>query len=56
VKKILEVWEGCSIIKTFFVMEGVKNSGIALAIVALFLILSQPHKTKIPMVSTKSST
>jgi hypothetical protein len=37
-------------------MEGVKNSGIALAIVALFLLLSKSHKMKIPMVSTKSST
>jgi hypothetical protein len=36
VEKILEVGEGWSIVKTFFLMEGVQNSGIALAIVALF--------------------
>jgi hypothetical protein len=30
VKKILEAGEECSIVKTFFVMEGVQNSGIAL--------------------------
>jgi hypothetical protein len=54
-KKILEVGEGCSIVK-FFVMEGIRNSGIALAIVALFLLLSKFHKMKIPTVSTKSST
>jgi hypothetical protein len=38
-KKILEVGERCSKVKTFFVMEGVQNSGIALAIVALFFIV-----------------
>jgi hypothetical protein len=37
-------------------MEGVKNNGIALAIVALFLLSSKSHKMKIPTVSTKSST
>jgi hypothetical protein len=46
-------------VKTFFVMVcngGVQNSGIALAIVALFLLSSKSHKMKIPTVSTKSST
>jgi hypothetical protein len=56
VEKMLEVGEGCSIMKTFFVMEGVQNSGIALAIVTLFLLSSKSHKIKIPMVNTKSST
>jgi hypothetical protein len=55
VEKILEVGEGCSIVKTFFVMEEVQNSGISLAIVVLFLFLSKSHKMKIPMISTKSS-
>ena len=55
-KKILEVGEGCSKVKTFFVMEGVQNSGIALAIVTLFLLLSKSHKIHIPTVSTQSST
>jgi hypothetical protein len=53
-EKILEVGEGCSIVKTFFVMKGLQNSGIALAIVALLLLLSKFHKMKIPTVSTKS--
>jgi hypothetical protein len=34
VEKILEVGEQRSIVKTFFVMEGVQNSGIAIAILA----------------------
>jgi hypothetical protein len=37
-------------------MEGVKNNGIALAIVALFLLSSKSHNMKIPIVSTKNST
>jgi hypothetical protein len=56
VEKILEVGEQCSIVKTFFVMEGVQNTGIAIAIIALFLLLLNFHKIKIPTVSTKSST
>jgi hypothetical protein len=38
VEKILEVGEQCSIVKTFFVIEGVQNIGIAIAILALFLL------------------
>jgi hypothetical protein len=53
VEEILEVGEGCSIVKTFFVMEGVQKSGIARAIVVLFLLLSKSHKMKIPTVSIK---
>jgi hypothetical protein len=55
-EKILDVGEGCSIMKTFFVMEGGQNSGIALAIVTLFILSSKYDKIYIPMVSTKSST
>jgi hypothetical protein len=54
--KILGVGERHSIVKTFFVMEGVQKTGIAIAILALFLLLSNFHKMKIPTVSTKSST
>jgi hypothetical protein len=56
VEKILEVGEGCSIVKTSFVMEGIQNSGTALAIVTLFLLLSKSHKMKIPTMNTKSFT
>jgi hypothetical protein len=56
VEKFLEVGEGCSIVKTSFVMDGIQNSGIALAIVAIFLLLSKSYNIKIPIVSTKSST
>jgi hypothetical protein len=56
VENILEVGEGCSIVKILFLMEGIQNSGIVLAIVSLFFLLSKSHKMKIPMVSTKSST
>jgi hypothetical protein len=56
VKKILKVGEQHSIAKTFFVMEGVQNTGIAIAILALFLLLSNFYKMKIPLVSTESST
>jgi hypothetical protein len=55
-KKSLEVGEGCSIVKTFFVIERVQNSGSALAIVAFFLLSSKFHKNKIPTVRTKSFT
>jgi lipoprotein signal peptidase len=43
VEKILKVGEGCSIVKTFFVMVGVRNSGIAFAIVVLFLLSLKTH-------------
>jgi hypothetical protein len=56
VEKILEVGEQHSIVKTFFVMEGIQNTGIAIAILALFLFSSEFYKIKIPMVSTKNST
>jgi hypothetical protein len=36
VEKNLEVGEQCSIVKTFFVMEGVQNTSIDIAILALF--------------------
>jgi hypothetical protein len=42
-------------VKPFFVIEGVQNSGTALAIVALFLFSSISHKMKTQTVSTKSS-
>jgi hypothetical protein len=56
VENFLEIGEGCSIVKTFFVMDRIQNSGIALAIVALFLLLSKSHTMKIPIVSTKRPT
>jgi hypothetical protein len=55
VKKILKVGEQHSIAKTFFVMEGVQNTGIAIAILALFLLLSSFYKIKIPTMSMKRS-
>jgi hypothetical protein len=42
--------------ETMFVTVGVQNIGIAIAILALFLLSLNFHKMKIPMVSTKSST
>jgi hypothetical protein len=54
--KILKIEERCSVVKILFVMKGLQNSGIALAIVALFLLLSKSHKMKIPIVNTKSFT
>jgi hypothetical protein len=55
VEKILEVGDQHSIVKTFFVMAGVQNIGIAIAILAFFLLLSNFHKMKIPTVNPKSS-
>jgi hypothetical protein len=55
VEKILEVGERCSIVKTFFVMEGIQKTCIAIAILPLFLLSSNFRKMKIPTVSTKSS-
>jgi hypothetical protein len=55
VEKILEVGDQHSIVKTFFVTAGEQNIGIAIAILALFLLSSNFHKMKIPMVSPKSS-
>jgi hypothetical protein len=55
VEKILEVEDQCSILKTIFVTLRVQNIGIAIAILALFLLPSNLHKMKIPMVSPKSS-
>jgi hypothetical protein len=37
-------------------MEGIQKIGIAIAILALFLLSSNFHEIKIPTVSTKSST
>jgi hypothetical protein len=54
--KILKARKQRSIVKTFFVIDGVQNTGIAIAILALFLLLSNSPKMKISMVSTKSST
>jgi hypothetical protein len=56
VEKILEIGDQRSIVKTFFVTTGVQNIGIAIAILALFLLSSNFHKIKIPKVSPKSST
>jgi hypothetical protein len=55
VEKILEVGDQRSIVKTFFVMAGVQNIGIAIAILALFLLLSNFHIMKSPTVGQKSS-
>jgi hypothetical protein len=55
VGKILEVGDQHSIVKTFFVAAGVQNIGIGIAILDLFLLLSNFHKMKIPTVSPKSS-
>jgi hypothetical protein len=55
VEKILEVGDQCSIVKTFFVMAGVQNNGIGIAILVFFLASSNFHKIKIPMVNLKSS-
>jgi hypothetical protein len=51
---ILEVGKQRSIVKTFFVMEGVQKTGIAIGILALFYFWSKFYKMKIPTVSTKS--
>jgi uncharacterized protein YybS (DUF2232 family) len=56
VKKILEVGEQRSIVKTFFVMEGVQKTSIVIVILALFLLSSNFHKMNIPTASTKIST
>jgi hypothetical protein len=56
VQNILEVGERHSIVKTFFVKQGVQKTGIAIAILALSLLSSNFHKMKIPTVSTKNST
>jgi hypothetical protein len=55
VEKILEVGDQCSVVKTFFVMAGVQNIGIHIAILVFFLASSNFHKMKIPMVNLKSS-
>jgi hypothetical protein len=54
VEKILEVGDQHSIVKTFFVMAGVQNIGIAIAILALYLLSSNFHNMKIPTRSSKS--
>jgi hypothetical protein len=56
VEKILDVGEQRSIVKIFFVMEGVQKTNIAIAILALLLLSSNFHKMKISLVSTKSYT
>ena len=56
VEKILDVGEQRSIGKSFFEMEGVKKACIAIAIMALFFILPNFYKMKIPTVNTKNST
>jgi hypothetical protein len=38
VEKTIEVGEQCGIVKTFFVIEGVQNTRIVIAILALFLL------------------
>jgi hypothetical protein len=55
VEKILEVGDQHSIMKTFFVTAGVQNIGIPIAILPLFILSSNFHKMKIPMVRPKSS-
>jgi hypothetical protein len=55
VEKILEVWDQCSIVKTFFVTARVQNIDIAIAILAFFLASSNFYKLKITMVNLKSS-
>jgi hypothetical protein len=54
-KKILELEDQRSIVKTFFVTAGVQNIGIAIAILAFLLASSNFHKMKIPTVNLKSS-
>jgi hypothetical protein len=55
VEKILEVGDQRSIVKTFFVTAGIQNIGIAIAILAFFLVSSNFHKMKIATVNLKSS-
>jgi hypothetical protein len=55
VEKILEVGDQHSIVKTFFVIAGVQNIGIAIAILPLFIMSSNFHKMKLPTVSPMSS-
>jgi hypothetical protein len=55
-EKILEVDKRCIIVKTFFVMHGVENTGIAVLNLALFYLSSNFHKMKLPTVSIKSCT
>jgi hypothetical protein len=55
VEKILEVRDQRSIVKTFFVMAGVQNIGIGIAILVFFLASSNFHIMKIPMVNLKTS-
>jgi hypothetical protein len=52
VEKILEVGEQHSIVKTFFVMEGVQKACIAIAIMALFFLSPNFQKMKIRTVSS----
>jgi hypothetical protein len=55
VEKILEVWDQCSIVKTFFITAGVQNIGIAIAILPFFLASCDFHNMKITIVNLKSS-
>ena len=55
VEKNLEVEDQRSIIKTFFVMVGVQNTSIGIAIVALFLLSSNFYKMKIRTVQYRES-
>jgi hypothetical protein len=55
VEKFLEIGERRSIVKTFFVIEGVQKTYIAIAILALFVFSSSFHNMKIPTEITKSS-
>ena len=55
VEKILEGRDQRSIVKTFSVLTGVKNIAIAIAIFALFLLLSNFDYMKIPRVGPKTS-
>jgi hypothetical protein len=55
VEKILEGGDQRSIVETFFVLTGVKNIAIAIAIFALFLLLSNFDYMEIPRVGPKTS-
>jgi hypothetical protein len=55
VEKILEGRDQRSIVKTFSVLTGVKNIAIAIAIFALFLLLSNFDYMEIPRVGPKTS-
>jgi hypothetical protein len=47
VERILEVGEGCSIVKIIFIKEGIQKNCTTLAIVVVFLFFSNSHEKKI---------